>query len=747
MGIVRFDLGGGLKTDLSEEGPDFSESCVNWFRHSGMLKKRGGEMPIRTYGMPYENGSVFASVLAKTYTCDTSGNLSGAMGAPSWSSSSYDIVIVAAAKFNRAAISGTIYPNASFPLGYTEGGFQVSPQLLNGTTEFPSSSALYFPRQIATYWNGSSWQPLRMRDITQSVKNTSDDTCLSGMFWATGSDHTIALDGTLAQIVFDPPSDWTSKTDAVTGVSGYMVRIKLYTPSGTGAVQAPVPHYLDTNVGIGNNAVIGMISYVDRYGEKHVVSAHVQADAESHYAGDEVSAIIFEDSGNTIHPISPGDWSQAPAPGAGVINENTKCMMVYHSATDRVIAYVDGAGWFYMPGNGKFYSLYADSSGEDTDYASVPGGLRGSMPDADNIAVADSRVFVSRGQSIMWSGYGIYPDVWPNRNELFIDDGLGPITGIQVMNGVIYVFKSRAIYSLQPNGKDDGDGYDAVPVSNTIGAVGGFAPAGATMFFVGHGGFYMFDGSSPRKISSRVDEAFFTNVIGSDLSKCRGLYYSPLNQVRYYFPSIGESNIIDRAIYIDVGNLVSKGEDNSNLSIWPQGKYSSDEAGWRGTSVLLDSTVQPPRVLLGDKYGVVWQMDSSMLGTDGAPVIADLVQVTQNTNRMDHMLVSHPSVGLMTNGATPKISIICDGNETGQVTLSSTPTDQDSRAAAMNADNAWIDYGTDSLKFPSAIRKRRANFSRRCEEFKIRIHDESLQACEISGVEIDVVAQGRRGQR
>lgn len=709
MPQVRFGLLAGLADSIGRHGPEFVSSSVNWFAHSSTLKKRLGS-------------TVFRAAPAQAYT-----------------------TTAAYAAWSDGTEPATVYDDASVPIPGDTGNDTVfigSRVTFNrfkidgiGTRD---TAARYDLTRLTThpltqgcefyYWNGTAWTQCYPGNAARWTYNTANDTSYIAPWLNFSGTHggTAGSDTTQLECMMEPPSDWTSKD--IGGADLYWIKIVL--PVNTASGPENISSF---SVCATENRVLNLLTWQDRMGTPHDLCISMD--------GDDGKLLTFMLDGVTLTQ----SVDLQPDGNSAMYSAETKIITAYHGATDRVIGYIQNAGWFYLiPGDGNVYSLPADSVGTNTPYQSVFGGLRSGLPEAEHMIVSDSRLFSATDQTVSWSSPGAYIDVWPNRNQIYIDDGLGPITGMAVVQGSLIIFKRRAIYAVQANGQNDGDGYDALPLSNNVGAIGGLCGAGDQLFFVGEDGFYRFDGKQAVRLNNKIDPEFLSGEIGMDFRRTKSVFYSPLGQVRFFFP-FESANVLDRAAYIDAAAAVTPGEEeDSAFGVWPQGRTTDvqpGQYGFQGTAVCADYTQARPRILMGDRYGFVWEMDSGYADA-GYQVVADVLQSEQNFAG-SNVVLAGPTF-LSQNGQMTTTPV--------EVTL--VPNGQPGEGKSINANpysngmsRAWTVYANAHAtnKMSEAGVTKRLNHNVRCHSFAVRLVDDVAGAREVTGVSVGVISYGDRG--
>lgn len=717
MPQVRFGLLAGLADSIGRHGPEFVQKSLNWYAHSSTLKKRAGSTPVRAIAAQETTSGVY--VAWTTGADPTAVTASGSLPLAATVSSTA-VFIGHTTTFNRFKMAGL--PDVDLDLVGD----------LGSLTTYPLTNACAFYYRV-----GATWVRFYPGNAFFGGYDSTNDLSVIAPWWTFGSGGGIGVAcpaQTQLECMFEPPSAWTTAT--FNGQTKYWIKVVIPKAMSAAATIS------SASVCTTENRILNILTWQDRAGTPHdlVVSMY----------GDDGKLLVFTLDGTVLSQ----SVDLQPDGNSAVYSAETKVITAYHGATDRVVGYIQNAGWFYLiPGDGNVYNLPADSIGTNTPYQSVFGGLRSALPDAEHMVVADSRIFSATDQTLSWSSPGADIDVWPNRNQIYIDDGLGPITGVAVVQGSTIIFKRRAIYAVQANGQNDGDGYDAMPLSNNVGAIGGLCGAGDQLFFVGEDGFYRFDGKQAVRLNNKIDPEFLNGEIGMDFRRTKSVFYSPLGQVRFFFP-FESANILDRAIYVDAAAAVTPGEEeDSAFGVWPQGRSGTSaggelgytdgnpEYGFQGTAVCADFTQARPRILLGDRYGFVWEMDSGYAEA-GYQVVADLTQSEQNFAGSNVVLAG--PVFLSQNGQATTtaldVTLIPNGQQAQGKSVTALPYSN-------GMSRAWTTYAN-----PQATNKpseagvtKRLNQNVRCHSFSVRLLDDVAGVREVTGVSIGIISYGDRG--
>jgi hypothetical protein len=472
-----------------------------------------------------------------------------------------------------------------------------------------------------------------------------------------------------------------------------------------------------------------MIYFTDRNGASHEFTVSLYGEA-----GDQ---LLFHVDGRLLTAAD----GLVPVTGAAVFSSSTRVHTLYHTQTDRVIGHIEGLGWFYhILKDTNVYQLVADSLGTDYTETQPDGGWEASMPDATSIAVFNSRLFAAKGNEIRWSQPEAFIDLWASRNVSWLDDGAGLIKAMAVFQGSLIVFKERAIYAAQENGLNEGDGYDFVPLSNGVGSIGPVIKTGDALFFVGNDGFYVFDGQKGMKLNSSVDRQFAEGEFGCDFSKAKGVYNSKYNQLRWFVPKTDGDGLLDSAVYMSASTLVTQGEKQDPIGVYPQGRLvANDRFGFGATCVAEDLTGAVPKVMLGSAYGIIFEMDTGYLD-NGTVIDAEIVGTEQNYAGSDRFLAG--PVYVLQDGTAHQgyvnVTLIPDGDETKGKTIKAYSYEHGRQRSYSN-----FSYNSTARLSSSAVSKR-LNHMVRCHSFAVKIAHSDQGSPEINAVIVETVPVGQR---
>lgn len=699
MPQIKTKFSAGVADSAGAASPEFVESSLNWFWFDGTLKKRLGMVPSRALpGMKRTQTGVYHGTIGAVTTIAT------AATDTTFESDATLVVWGSDSPFNRVCVT----VGADLPL---DSG------LMNDGTNWGSLE----------YWNGSAWTALVIADCRESpyVVNsapTGEAVLFPGGGVADADTYTSG--NSEIEFCFHEPEDWA--TTAIGGQTKYWIRMAL---SDSDLTAGP-PHLISSYVYTEANRILSMLYFTDRNGTAHEFTVSMYGES-----GDQ---LLFHRNGVLL----TGADGLVPVTGAAVFSESTKVHTVYHSSTNRVVGYISGLGWFYhIIGDANVYQLTADNLG--TDYVgTVPdGGYEGATPEADCIAVYNSRLFAAKGNEIRWSQQEAFIDLWISRNISFLDDGAGPIKAMAVFQGSLIIFKERAIYAAQENGLNEGDGYDFVPLSNGIGSVGPVIKTGDALFFVGNDGFYVFDGQKGAKLNSSVDSKFAASELGCDFSLAKGVYNSKYNQLRWFVPKTDGDAILDSAVYMSASTLVTQGEKPEPIGVYPQGRAEQiAQFGFGATCVAEDLTGATPRIMLGSAYGIIFEMDVGYLD-NGTTIEAEVVGTEQNYAGSDRFLAG--PVFVFQDGTAHQgyvdVTLIPDGDEAKGKTVKAYSYEH-----GKGRSYASFVYNS-ALRTSSSGVSKRLNHMVRCHSFAVKMTHSAQGSPEINGVAVEIVPVGKRG--
>ena len=148
---------------------------------------------------------------------------------------------------------------------------------------------------------------------------------------------------------------------------------------------------------------------------------------------------------------------------------------------------------------------------------------------------------------IQWSEL-LDSETWPDTNWVDIDkDTGGYITGLETFYNELLVFKSNGFHKIAYTG-DANLPFIVVKITDKIGTISNWSivQVEGKVYFASNDGFYVFDGSQPIKISSKI-QSLFDEINKSKLDRIYGIHYKELNQI-WWGVTTG-SNIYNNKIY------------------------------------------------------------------------------------------------------------------------------------------------------------------------------------------------------
>lgn len=695
-------IGGVFTTPMEGTGNDFVTS-TNIHSVNGVIQKRQGQTPMSSYGkaqsgvfVGWGNSSTRAEPVA------TSGS-SASMG----SSSNRDLYI-----------GCNVGPMRQFNIQ----GTAASTWTTWAAMQQNDWSTLYDGK--VDYWNGSAWTPLAAVDMFREFGDGASPQVYGlNMFrpWASDASINPACSGIQVRGLVEPPSNWAAKY--VGGFSAYWLRIRDL-PAGLNPTTTTA-YVSGSTVTTDEHVILDMLYFVDARGTRHEFITYLYSATELRYALDGVN-------------LTPSDDLQ-PDGTSRMFGATTRVWSYYDFTTDRVIGFVQGVGWFYLvlPNDGALYGLQANIA-PGIPYESVAGGLRSTIPGGSvSVAHAD-RIFTANGIVVAYSGFATYKDVWPNDNEFACQDEYGNITGMCSVGGVLAIFKRNAIWVAQSDGSSDG--YAPFPLPGNVGCIAprSIAVSGGVAWFLAEDGIYTFDGERVEKKSRRIDGLLQKELTSSNAANAIGVYHTVMNQYRLYYPAQDSLPwVMSDAIYCSV-------DSDGGVSFWPQGKNLSTDPGFNATFIASDSTTPVNRIMMGDRYGVVWQMDSGLY--DGSTPVT-FYGMTHRVKMGDtqKMLVRWVTPTTKTwNNRTWSCSVIVDGNMADKQTIAF-GDDGENPSAAFHATSTVEANATTYANFFDMQTMRSGSVQSMGRFAQLEISDAVAQKWEAQSVELDVNRFGRRG--
>lgn len=704
-------LNAGLHVSAMEASPDNCTDCVNFHSQNHRLKKRQGMVPVATVDSLYGADTPvlgWGTASAEPTTVASGDIITGN------DSTSCDVYVGYPLKFNRFKVAGGV--TGAVDATWTVAGAKVNPKNWDAAT--------------VQYWNGTAWTNVDCARISRAHSfYTADDVAAMHLGpWAYLTDGAAApiVGDTQFHGVIDPPADWVYKT--IAGQARFWLRLSgVRDTTFTGTVTPTLDHG-ESTVWQGENRVLCVLPFQDRHGTRHLfaVTRPYSDGKQLEFYLDGV--VLMQSNGLSVDGNAKmfSDWTRVEA--------------FYHAATDRVIGLVEGLGWFYLlPGNGWVYPLIPDQVAADTGYGSLLDGLRSAIPVGQVACLHEGRLFVADGQKVIWSSPGQYADIWPNANEAMLADANGNITAMVQAGGQLVVYKRNAIWVGQASGAEDG--YIFYPVPGSIGCVarGSAVTIGSSALALAEDGVYEFNGQQAvRKVSSAVDEYVGTRAFSSGAERCAAVYHSTGSGYRLFHRSTAESRVLDAALYADMDS----GMDEPTW--WKQGKYASSDYGFQAVTVVADNTTDVNRILLGDRYGVIWEMDVGV--RDGGSVVkSSLTSHRIGYGSSSRAIVRWVNPSQKDGGKYQwTVGLYDDGRKERRVTGTNYPhrasdglcfnaTEDAGGYTALETFAATPDRYTGQLPFSTAARF-----------FQVDITDTNEAPLEVDAIEIEVNHVGRR---
>lgn len=696
---AKISLTAGLHTGPGEAGPDHCVESINWFSDQGRLKKRSGMMPADSVPGLTVTPYIGWGVAGDPTSVVNVGTATAGAGADR-------IYVGYSAAWNRCVVYGS-----------TSGGSKFADTFSSLTWE---------------YWNGSAWTTENVAYMNNPIYDSTNDinTCAPYVVYDP-AESAIAIVGTHIDIVAAPKSDWATKT--INGQTLYWRRLRGFSSSAS-MIAGCTAVLASCTANATENRVLNVTTWTDVTGSDHRFIAYLY--------GSDGTQLRFQLDGTVL---TQSDGLQ-PLTTSVLFGEDTEVLAFYHPATDRLIGRISGHVWFYLiPGNSEIYNLAANITADGTPYASVPKGNRGAIPQGRYVALHDGRFFVAEGENLFWSAPAEFPDIWPNQNEIIggIADGNGEITGMLSFGGTLAVFKRNSVYTVQSDGS--ADGYEALQFPGGVGAIGGIVGCGNFCLFLAEDGVWQFDGGTVAKLSGAIDEAFRNKTFSGDLRKCKAVYAAAYNQYRVYFPSLDEGTICDKALYVDLTGYTFevRGEERKELSIWPQGRYALTDYGFNMTAVFSDSDGVSQRVLCGDIYGIVWELDQGLY--EVTPVKARLVQAPIGVGRSTAAVVTWVNLALQNTGnvsCTMKlIPETIEANSESKTVSVYKATDSTLLTSVQTLG------ASETLPAGQVLVERENAFAMRTRMMQIALISTAAGAIEVAGIEIQANAGQKRGER
>ncbi len=692
----------GLKTSLVKASPEHCVDALNCFDRNGDLISRLGMVPhsdpdYTTGSNPH--GAGFGDSDAHAHI-ETAGESVALADDIYW-------YVCGSTAFNRVAITGITSSASSLQRTMTDG-------------------------LTVKYWDGSAWATCNAKINHATNYDSSNDTFSPAPFTQNGAAGP-PVSGHICIIVMDPPDDWTSRT--LGGVTGYYLRVEGYVvdelTDSTFDITAASSDGGVSVIQTVENRTLHINTWLDRAGARHeLVVRWLVGASDARWWLDDVELTI----GDSLSFGTGALW-----------NEQTRVDSFYHPATDKLIGRVTGVGWFYLTPSQSRVDLFTADDQPGRPYQSLPEGLRSAIPPGNVCTMFDGRLWAFDGLQATWSAPDVFPDVWPNQFEQFLQEGEGPVTAAVAFKSFMAVFCTTAVFRVTPTG---GDGYLFEKMTGDIGCIGPRAACviGDYAAFLSGDGVYTFDGTTVECISRAIDELFHDSPVTGRREDAWLLFHQPYNHLRLFYPSLHEVSVYDAAFYADADGYVSRvsGESVNELAWWPQGKYARTDYGFNASCFHVDLTGAVPVMLLGDRYGVVWQMDMGAYD-GGSPVYSKAQGIPVNVDTSQQVIVTRVDVSLRNNGDQAiTIRVVPDQR-------SDEAEDYDDSvyvAASLELVDATTVVDSTSLVLDNdGIILMECPFATRCRAFSVGfVHEEAGQV-QFLGFDVKVNRAGNRGER
>ena len=704
----------GVHSSPASVGPKFcAPGTMNVMEHDGKLVKRGGTKPIAHVvgkrAVPYMG---WATAPAEPSSVANTGTLSS----PAFTQALY---IGSASKFGVAEIAGTCL-------------------------------AYYYADSDSTmtleYWNGSAWAvvPSGFRGLDGWKTNTDD----SG---STYNAHIIAplvaygYENTGTSIVcrytfcFLAPSDWAAKTIATQ--SKYWVRLRGWaTTNLSNRAATPATSWVQST----ENRILHVNTFTGRDNSAHTFMAYLYGDTGHEIRFSLDGTVLAQDAGFKTNGDEDAGTGTAP------YNKDTVVRSFYHETTGRLIGWCEGAGWFYVvPTQGTdLYPFRADSAGTDTPYASDLNGLRSVIPDGKVSMLADGRFWAAVGQRLYWSAPAFYPDIWPNgsilssRFQRNLEDDAGDIVALASCPGVVVVFKRDATWVGTSAGDDS---YVFQRIQGGLGCIAqdSVAANGNDVFRLTESGPAVLKSGNSEELIQDSISGILERPWCSNPERAVGVFHSLWRQYRLFYVSPGSASTRDAAWY---GNIPA-GKSRSGVSWWPQGRIADDTTSWgfEATAVRMDATGSRNRMLVGDRFGILWEHDVPYECLDGPSPIKRVIitgpigslSAGQNIIRWACVSFDHTGKKAWT------LSLVTEMRSELAKTVTLNAVKSGSKAVGvLDATDTWGATGV--FVDVSDVVMRQVQFGRRARIAHFEVRDTTSAPMVLCGIEVEVNRAGRR---
>lgn len=594
---------------------------------------------------------------------------------------------------------------------------------------------------VCRYWNGTAWSPLTVartwKPNYQIVGGA--DTCSIRPFFAGAIDG--SAPGELFSCAFVPPSDWTAV--AVGGVDYNLIAVCMKSRDQDATAAALVASVtIDTNqsgavdgatVSTSDTRVLCVYPYTDRAGAGHLFAACLSYGQTRFYV-DGAPKYFYADDGGVLVRAFPADV-------------NTDVWATYHTATDTLFVRLGNDRWLkYDAGSvtsGYFNEVAATGTG--TIYESLDQGLRTSIPTGTVNAQFEGRIWEASDGWVRWSASDVYPDVWPNEFERYVYDN---VTCMVPTKTWMAIFSRGACYRAINDGS--ADGYIIEKMLGGTGCVGPRAACavGDVVFFLAADGVYRMTGDgSVAKMTAAIND-WFTADRSGNMARAVMLYHGGLDQVRLFYPSGVESNVLDEALYADARGYeyTEHGVQLTGMAWWPQGRKLVTDYGFNASALAMDERTTTPVMIVGDQYGLIWEHDVGDCD-NGPPVFRSLLSAPINADSSRNVIVRWVNPTFENTGDVELDVIVKpDLNDQHQRTVSisaypGSATNERIANDTQTCSDTFYARGEDT----SLVRE--VSFAQRCRCIQVGFEQEQFLPLRLTGVELRVNAQGAIGGR
>lgn len=683
----------GLRTGLVKSSPEHCVDALNVFDRQGDLVKRGGMEPYFDPAVTVSTGGNFGFGAS-----DGTATLSGTTA----TGDSNDIYayLGLSGTFNHASVYGKLTAAAT-----------TRDTLLEQLT--------------VKYWNGTAWTACNARINLVPYYDSANDSFSPAPWLQYGSAGAVTASRLLFHITIDPPSDWA--LTSINSQNKYYLRIEGFAAGDLDGAEANSSTLYATGV----EPIIHINTWQDRSGARHELVIR-RSDASATF-----SAWL---DGNAVTISDDIAFSSGP-----VLDASTRVDSFYHPVTNRVIGRITGRGWFFLSIGPRRMDLFSPDDTPGRPYQSLPEGLRSAMPRGDVVAMFDGRLFAFDKGHVTWSAPDAFPDVWPNQFEYFIQEGEGPVTAAVAFKSFMAVFTTTAVFRVTPTG---GDGYLFEKISSSVGCLGPRAACsvGDVAAFMSGDGVYTFDGSTVSCISRAIEELFHTDAVTPRPADAWLLFNQQYNQLRVFYRGYNSDLEYDGALYANLDGYITRvdGEPAKELAWWPQGKYEDTDYGFSATYLHMDLTRANPVMLIGDRYGPVWQADSG--DYDGGSAVQAFARgMPVNVDTSQQVIVTRVDVSLRNTGdKTLSIEVVPDERE-DQVESYEDDTYVGTDTALV--DSTTVVDSTSTVQDADAVLLMECPFALLCRSFSVGFKHEAAGQVQIMGFDVKVSRAGNRGER